>query len=331
MNEQDPAGGDDYEPVQLAPESRWILGVGGLCSVIVGCVAIFTRDNEIGPAALVALGGAMLLIGTTGILPTRLKIGDHEAHWLSKKLSETKDRIDRAADALGAEHAKRGLTYDALLSGSAPAIGSPFGSDESRLRPSVEALERDVQFLASASGDDAIPATALLELGRTYTAQQEWSKAARALDQYVKLVDADWLVYFSLGVAHANRREGYSSDRAALRAYDQAMARLPIGEPNALVPRLYSYRAGVNKRLERLPQARADATVARQLAESLHDRKDAVYNLACIEAMEGNREAAFRELRELKELGGLHLVRGREKEYFSSLANDPEFEEIMES
>ena len=88
-------------------------------------------------------------------------------------------------------------------------------------------------------------------------AQQDWWEASRHLSEYTDRVDADWDVYFSLGVANANQRGGASSDRAALRAYDEAMARVPDGAATPLLPRLYSYRAAIKKRLGRLVEAKA--------------------------------------------------------------------------
>jgi tetratricopeptide (TPR) repeat protein len=239
-------------------------------SFIAGGVAVFTRSNEAGPVALIGVGALLFMIAVTGFLPTRLKIGDNEANW-HREVAESVERIDRTADEVGTVLDASGASLDALTGGRAPSADRDLGDAGAQ----VARLERDVQFVSSMAGIGAVPPEALLELARWHLAQQEWSEAAGHLERYVELVDANWEVYFSLGVANANRRRGDSSNRAALRAYDEAMTRLPDGQPIRLTPRLYSYRAAIKKRLGRLVEARADAQVARQLAESRYDRIDA--------------------------------------------------------
>jgi hypothetical protein len=55
-----------------------VLGLAGLGS---GGVAVFITQLEAGPVALLAIGLVLLLIGTGGRLPTRLKVGENEAAW----------------------------------------------------------------------------------------------------------------------------------------------------------------------------------------------------------------------------------------------------------
>jgi hypothetical protein len=57
-----------------------ILGLVGLGS---GGVAVFLTHVEAGPVALITAGFLLLLIGMSGQLPSRLKIGDNEAEWNS--------------------------------------------------------------------------------------------------------------------------------------------------------------------------------------------------------------------------------------------------------
>ena len=55
-----------------------LLGLGGLGS---GGVAVFITHVEAGPVGLLAVGLILLLIGISGRLPNRIKIGDNEAAW----------------------------------------------------------------------------------------------------------------------------------------------------------------------------------------------------------------------------------------------------------
>jgi tetratricopeptide (TPR) repeat protein len=164
-----------------------------------------------------------------------------------------------------------------------------------------------------------------------YLAQRDWARAAQYLEYYVQLTDADWETYFALGVANMNMRAGQKSDLRALMAYDHAIAIIPPDASASLRARLYSYRAAAKKRLGRLEEARSDAIIAKSLAGKGYEFVDATYNLASIEAMMGNRDAALTQLRELAQLGGLRLVLGHIDDYFSSLKDDPEFQELLAS
>lgn len=70
-----------YQAIKLDTTTRWGIGLMGGAGVVTGGIATFTRDNEAGPTAMLALGALLFLIGMAGYLPTRLKIGDNEAEW----------------------------------------------------------------------------------------------------------------------------------------------------------------------------------------------------------------------------------------------------------
>lgn len=317
----DPSREIEHGPTAIPRWSRWSLGVVGLSSFLAGGISVFTRSNEAGPVALIVTGAVTFMIGLAGYLPTRLKFGDHEAEFTSdfaKQVRRDTSYVETALDTSG-------------ISFASASEGLPTPNDPvlSKAAAPVERLERAIEVIEAKAGSDAVPSKTLLELGRWYLAQQDWPQAAQTLERYVRLVEADWEVYFTLGVAHANRREGNLSNLAALSAYDKALARLPYGQPNKLTARLFSYRAGIKKRLGFLKEARADAEVASQLAEGRYEQIDATYNLACVEAMLGNSAEALRALKKLQSLGGIDLVRGHEQDYFRSLADYPEFHAIL--
>src|SRR6266567_3153486 len=66
------------------------LGLAGLGS---GGAAVFLTRVEAGPVALIAAGFLLLLIGASGRLPNRLKIGDNEAEWLLSRVQETVEAV----------------------------------------------------------------------------------------------------------------------------------------------------------------------------------------------------------------------------------------------
>jgi hypothetical protein len=81
--------------MKLAPKmSLWYrigaiaLGVAGLGS---GGAAVFLTHVEAGPVALITAGFLLLVIGASGQLPNRLKIGDNEAEWYEvfRRVQET--------------------------------------------------------------------------------------------------------------------------------------------------------------------------------------------------------------------------------------------------
>ncbi len=53
----------------------------GLIGLGAGGVAVFVTHLEAGPVALLVVGFLFLLIGMSGRMPSRLKIGDNEAAW----------------------------------------------------------------------------------------------------------------------------------------------------------------------------------------------------------------------------------------------------------
>jgi tetratricopeptide (TPR) repeat protein len=219
---------------------------------------------------------------------------------------------------------------EAILSGQVPSSNPSLAQAGIR----VGALAEDVRLLEARAGQDLVPPDALLEIGRWYLAQKDWATGARYLDAYVQRVEADWETYFILGTAYANSRQGEPTDRAALRAYDEAAMRWPPDPPAGMTARLYSHRSAMKKRLGRLREAKADAEIALELAkdevsETDYEYVDATYNLASIEAMLGNREAAIRHVSELSRLGATDRIPGHLDDYFSTLRDDPEFRDLV--
>lgn len=314
-----------HEAIKIQPWARWAAGLLGLTGVGSGGAAVFLTHVEAGPVALIAGGVLFLFMSLSGVMPTRVKIGDNEAEW-QREVEQSVAIIERRVPEVSAALNSSGASLEALLSGSISEVGPNLAQAGVK----VGSLAEDVRFLENKAGLDAVPQEALHEIGRWYLAQEDWQKASRYLEAYTRRAgDADWEVYFSLGVAFANMRMGERIDRQALRAYDEATMRLPPDPPANLTARLYSYRSAIKKRLGRLREAKADATLAAELAKGEYEKADAIYNLAAIEAMLGNREAALRHIKELSHLGATELVLGHANDYFISLLDDPEFRYLV--
>jgi tetratricopeptide (TPR) repeat protein len=312
------------QAVKIEPWARWVAGFLGMAGIGSGGAAVFITHLEAGPVALIAGGVLFTFTSLGGVMPTRLKIGDNEAEW-QQEIEEWVERIEREVPEVGALLDSSGASLEAISYGRSPEPGPNLAQAGVK----VGSLAEEVRALEEKAGRDVVPAEAFLEIGRWYLAQRDWEEGARYLSEYVKRMKASWEVYFSLGVAYANMRQGERSDREALRAYDQAIALLPPDISADQRARLYSYRSAIKKRLGLLSEAKADAEMAMQLAEQRYELIDATYNLACIEAMLGNRDAALDQIRELSRLGATNLVLVHLDDYFNSLVEDPEFRQLV--
>lgn len=328
MPEQGGGGDLQRQAVKIQPWARWVAGFFGAAGVGSGGAAVFLTHVEAGPVALIASGVLFLFLALGGVMPTRLKIGDNEAEW--QEVAESVANIQRRVPEIGALLDSGGVSLDAILSGQ--ILSSNPSLAQAGVR--VGALAEDVRLLEAKAGQDLVPPDALLEIGRWYLAQQDWTTGARYLDAYVQRVEADWETYFILGTAYANSRQGERTDRAALRAYDEAMMRWPSDPPAGMTARLYSHRSAIKKRLGRLREAKADAEIALKLAkeevsETDYEYIDAIYNLASIEAMLGNHDAALRHVAELSRLSATDRIPGHLNDYFITLRDDPEFRNLV--
>lgn len=79
-------------PPKIEPWVRTVCAVLGLGAMGAGGVAVFTRDVEAGPVALLLLLGALFfLIALRGQWPNRIKAGENEATWVGEFLGEVFD------------------------------------------------------------------------------------------------------------------------------------------------------------------------------------------------------------------------------------------------
>ena len=66
---------------KLSTPSRVTAYAFGVASLGAGGVAVFITHVEAGPVALLFVGLIFMIIALSGRLPTRLRIGEHEAEW----------------------------------------------------------------------------------------------------------------------------------------------------------------------------------------------------------------------------------------------------------
>jgi hypothetical protein len=120
--------------MRLGKFQRWGIAGLGLSGIGGGSVAVFTQEVEAGPVAMLGLGALFFLIGFSGVLPTRLKIGENEAEWLEEVgqqiavvaelvPQESKLELESALQRLSqlspqtASPAMAGLAYEELVVG----------------------------------------------------------------------------------------------------------------------------------------------------------------------------------------------------------------------
>jgi tetratricopeptide (TPR) repeat protein len=142
----------------------------------------------------------------------------------------------------------------------------------------------------------------------------------------------DWEDYYIRGVNLANTRGGHETDLAGLRAYNEAIALAPPTTDENIRSRLHAYRGALLKRLRRLDEAMADLLLARQWAHDDREVEDALYNLAGVAALAGNKADAIAHLRELIARSPHWVgVIAAKKDYFANLQREPDFKAIMMS
>lgn len=106
------------------------MGVAGLGA---GGVAVFVTKLEAGPVALLAVGFLFLVVGMSGRLPNRLKIGESEAAWDTEK---SKERIRQEAPQVGALLDAGGASLEAISSGTLQSQVRSWMRQQSRRVPS---------------------------------------------------------------------------------------------------------------------------------------------------------------------------------------------------
>jgi hypothetical protein len=139
----------------------------------------------------------------------------------------------------------------------------------------------------------------------------------------------DWEYYYLRDVSLANERGSSDVNLAALRAYSNAIVLAPRSLPNNVRARLYTYRAALFKRLNRLEEAEQDLVLAQRWATEEREISDALYNFACVFAMGDSPRDALPIRRQLIQRNGkwIAIVRSSRR-YFGKLFGDPEFETL---
>jgi tetratricopeptide (TPR) repeat protein len=279
------------------------------------------------PAALTIAAIVYPLVFFVGLFVLQTKFREQlldDSHWL-KRVREVSFELGQAVTATN-------LDFTRLNPGTvAPHLPAEQQSE-------LEAREQELERILKSAADENIElhgsalADAARELAHAALARGKWLEAAERLETYLELNPGDWSEWFAQGTAYANTRGGTETDEASLASYDRTLDTIPSDVDPVLLARLYSYRAGVLKRLGRFEEARSELEQARELAvEGSYEADDINYNSAVIYAIEGKKENAVQALRQIREASYLGAVVAHREDYFEQLTGYGPFEELIEN
>ncbi len=166
-------------------------------------------------------------------------------------------------------------------------------------------------------------------LGSSFIMNRDWEKAAYHLDMAVISFPEDWQIHVSRGVSYSNMRGNKKANIKAIEAYTQAIIYAPEDEKEFL-NKIHIYRGAIYKRINLLKEALLDIEYGLANTTDADIIADGNYNLACIFAMQNEREKLLVLLKKLKNqkvfMKGIqyHL-----NDYFINFKNDKEFLELL--
>src|SRR6266566_2872095 len=97
------------------------LDVLGIAALGAGGAAVFITHLEAGPVALLVVGLILLLVGMSGRMPTRLKVGENEAAWEIER-EAVQVFVERVAEDVSVENKPELLDALGDLAEGAPDV-----------------------------------------------------------------------------------------------------------------------------------------------------------------------------------------------------------------
>lgn len=153
--------------------------------------------------------------------------------------------------------------------------------------PAMQALFNVYARIIKSDKDHADPELHV-NMAKSYSITKDWEKAIEQFELSMPDTKTNWNVQFLYGVACANSRNS-SHYLKAIEAYSNAIAYIPDDADARTKAKLYNYRGSIYKRLGRLDEAINDLKYAlANLPTDSPKKSDALYNLACVYAMQNN-------------------------------------------
>lgn len=219
---------------------------------------------------------------------------------------------------------REGITFEKL------ALGQTLKDSTNEVKVLIEDLSvkmlEQVKLLAPISyREDAIIADSQLTLAKAQMAKGDLNDAATNFEYYTSSKDASWEVYLSKAVTLANLRGGDKSNQESIRAYNDTINFLPKNVDPNMRARVFGYRGGILKRLNRLDEAEADLNIAIKSASAPREIDDIYYNFACVYAMQGKKEKMLSYISKISNKQILRDIKSHIHDYFKQFETDNEF------
>jgi|GEM_PF-6377692 len=192
-----------------------------------------------------------------------------------------------------------------------------------KMMEKIDSLETLLPLQASVISDSQ------LTLAKAQMAKGNLIDAADRFEEYTALSEASWEVYFSKAVNLANLRKDEHSNRASIKAYNDALNQLPSNINLNIKARIFSYRAAMLKRVNRLDEAESDLLLGKKLATATYEIDDINYNLACVYAMQGNKERMLDAISCIQHPASLKSIRHHMGDYFEKFRNDTDLANML--
>ncbi|SEW35183.1 hypothetical protein SAMN05428988_4292 [Chitinophaga sp. YR573] len=178
---------------------------------------------------------------------------------------------------------------------------------------------------------DSIVSQSQLTLAKAQMARGSFDDAATNFEQYTLNENASWEVHFSKAVNLANLRQGKTSNSASVRAYSDAIGVLPNEIDPNIRARVFGYRGAILKRLGRLDEAEADLQIAKKYATADYEVDDIYYNLACVYALQGNKDEMLSSIFKIKNKNTFLSIEYHLGDYFKQFVNDEDLKSLLSS
>ena len=145
-------------------------------------------------------------------------------------------------------------------------------------------------------------------------------------EEYARLKPEDWMSSYLRGVSFANAKRASATDIAALRSYNDAIAFVPADADRNWRARLFTCRAAVLMRLNRMEEAKADLSIAERHATDEYELNDVAYNLAALYALGEERDKLIEHVERIsRDAPAIQEIKDRINSYFSKFKDNSGF------
>lgn len=263
----------------------------------------------------------------------RLVLANEDARrakeWAEKEKEDLIAQLESAKNKANEILKSEGLTIDSLaigerLTDSANELGATLEQLATEMKDKLEALSEYKQSYLSHESNSINRTIAMADM-----AAGKYEEAALAFGKYSNS-SIDWKEHLSRGVAYANARAGDNANLLALRAYNDTLAYAPREGDQNMIARVFTYRGAILKRLGRYGEAISDLSMALKLASKQQEILDTNYNLACVYALQGEKENMQKHLKEIKSSPRYSsAVSNHFHDYFGKFKDDPVLLEVI--